>query len=120
MNCSSAKNNLTQSFVSRPGFISRVEPHQKTLENGFHSLPSARRDSVENKPASLFVSLSKALIGMPPFSCDRQVVRLSSLLIVEAKSDERHTNREQTHTNERINTILQSSRLHLFKIASLN
>ena len=53
------------------GFISLVESYQKTLKNGIHSFPawrSAHKDSVENKPASLFVvSLGKALNGMPPF-----------------------------------------------------
>ena len=37
------------------------------------------RDSVENKPASLFVeSLDKAVNWMPPFSCGRQIVGPSS------------------------------------------
>ena len=41
------------------------------------SLPGAQhiRDSVENKPASLLVvSLGKALNGMPPSLCGRQMV----------------------------------------------
>ena len=39
-----------------------------------------KRDSVENKPASLFVVfLDKALNGMPPSLCGRQVVGPSSL-----------------------------------------
>ena len=38
------------------------------------------RDSVENKPASLLVvSLDKALNGMPPSLCGRQMVGPSSL-----------------------------------------
>ena len=53
------------------GFISQVESYQKTFKNGIHSFPAWRsaykRDSVENKPASLLVvSLGKALNGMPP------------------------------------------------------
>ena len=52
------------------------------------------RDSVENKPASLLVvSLGKALNGMPPSLCGRQMVGPSSLLVVVAQSDERHANR---------------------------
>ena len=54
------------------GFIPYVESYQKTLKNDIHSFPvwrSAYRDSVENKPASLLVSLGKALNGMPPFLC---------------------------------------------------
>ena len=60
------------------GFISLVESYQKTSKNGIHSFPawrSAHRDSVENKPASLLVvSLGKALNGMPPSLCGRQMV----------------------------------------------
>ena len=59
------------------GFIPKVESYQKTLKNSIHSVPawrSARRDSVENKLASLFVvSLGKALNGMPTSLCGRQV-----------------------------------------------
>ena len=45
------------------------------------------RESVENKPAgSLVESLGKALNGMPPFSCDRQVMGPSSLPVVVAQS----------------------------------
>ena len=59
------------------GFIPQVESYQKTLKNGIHSFPACRlahRDSVENKPASLLVvSLGKALNGMPPSSCGRQM-----------------------------------------------
>ena len=70
---------------------------KKTLKNGIHSFParcSAHRDSVENKPASLLVvSLGKALNGMPPFSCGRQVAGPSSLPIVVAQSEKRHANR---------------------------
>ena len=50
-------------------FIPLVESYQKTLKNGINSFPawlSARRDSAENKPASLLVvSLSKVLNGIP-------------------------------------------------------
>ena len=41
----------------------------------------------------LVVSLGKALNGMPPFLCDKQVVGPSSLPVVVAQSDERHANR---------------------------
>ena len=79
------------------GFISLVESYQKTLKMVFTaSLLGAQhiRDSVENKPASLLVvSLGKALNGMPPSSCGRQIVRPSSLPVVVAQSDERHANR---------------------------
>ena len=52
------------------------------------------RDSVENKPASLLVvSLGKALNGMPPSLCGRQMVGPSSLPVMVAKSDERYANR---------------------------
>ena len=56
----------------------KVESYQKTLKNGIHSFPAWRsaykRDSVENEPASLLVvSLGKALNGMPPSLCGRQV-----------------------------------------------
>ena len=56
------------------GFISQVESYQKTLKNAIHSFPawrSANRNSVENKPASLLVSLGKTLNGMPPSLCGR-------------------------------------------------
>ena len=70
------------------GFISQVESYQKTLKNGIHSFPawrSAHRDCVENKPASLLVvSLVKALNGMPPSLCGRQMVGPSSLPVVMA------------------------------------
>ena len=86
------------------GFISLVESYQKTLKNGIHSFPawrSAQRDSVENKPASLLVvSLGKALNGMPPSLCGRQMVGPSSLPVVVAQSDERHANRARAHTRE--------------------
>ena len=79
------------------GFISLVKSYQKTLKNGIHSFPawrSAHRDSVENKPASLLVvSSGKALNGMPPSLCGRQMVGPSSLPVVVAQSDERHANR---------------------------
>ena len=49
---------------------------------------------MENKPASLLVvSLGKALNGMPPSLCGRQMVGPSSLPAVVAQSDERHANR---------------------------
>ena len=52
------------------------------------------RDSVENKPVSwLVVSLGKALNGMPPSLCGRQMVGPSILPVVVAPSDERHANR---------------------------
>ena len=52
------------------------------------------RDSVENKPASLLVvSLGKAFNGMTPSLCGRQMVGQSSLPVVVAQSDERHSNR---------------------------
>ena len=79
------------------GFISLVESYQKTLKMVFTaSLLGAQhiRDSVENKPASfLVVSLGKALNGMPPSLCGRQMVGPSSLPVVVAQSDERHANR---------------------------
>ena len=79
------------------GFIPLVESYQKTLKNVIHSFPawrSAHRDSVENKPASLLVvSLGRALNGMPPSLCGRQMVGPSSLPVVVAQSDERHANR---------------------------
>ena len=46
------------------------------------------KDSVEDKPASLLVSLVKALNGMPPSSCGRQVAGPSSLPAMMAQSDE--------------------------------
>ena len=70
------------------GSISQVESYRKTLKNRIHSFParrSARRNSVENNPESLFVvSLGKALTEMPSSSCGRQLVRTSSLLVVVA------------------------------------
>ena len=80
------------------GFISLVESYQKTLKKMVFtaSLLGAQhiRDSVENKPASLLVvSLGKALNGMPPSLCGRQMVGPSSLPVVVAQSDERHANR---------------------------
>ena len=54
-------------------FISQVKSYQKSLKNGIHSFPtsrSAKRDSVEKKPASLLVaSLGKTLNGMSPSLC---------------------------------------------------
>ena len=59
------------------GFIPLVESYQKTLKNGIYSFPVGARhlwEVVENKPASsLVVSLGKALNGMPPPLCGRQV-----------------------------------------------
>ena len=70
------------------GFISLFESYQKTLKIGIYSsLLGAQhiRDSVENKPASLLVvSLGKALNGMPPSLCGRQMVGPSSLPVVVA------------------------------------
>ena len=64
--------------VGRPGvhFLSRVIP--KDFKKLYSQLPSLalsiNRDSVKNKPASLLVeSLGKALNGMPPPLCGRQV-----------------------------------------------
>ena len=78
-------------------FVPQVESYQKTLKNDIHSFPawpSAHRDGVENKPASLLVvSLSKALCGTPPSSCGRQVAGPSSLPVVVAQSDKRQANR---------------------------
>ena len=59
----------------------KVESYQKTIKNGIHSFPAWRsaykRDSVENKPASLLVVfLGKALNGMPPSLCGRQMALL--------------------------------------------
>ena len=52
------------------------------------------KDSVENKPASLLVVfLGKALNGMSPSLCGRQMVGPSSLPAVVAQRDERHANR---------------------------
>ena len=79
------------------GFIPLVESYQKTLKNGIHSFPLGAqqiRASVENKPASLLVvSLGKALNGMLPSLCGRQMVGPSSLPVVVAQFDERHANR---------------------------
>ena len=80
------------------GFISLVESYLKTLKKMVFtaSLLGAQqiRDSVENKPASLLVvSLGRALNGMPPSLCGRQMVGPSSLPVVVAQSDERHANR---------------------------
>ena len=70
------------------GFISQVNSYQKTLKMIFTaSLLGAQqnRDRVENKPVSLLVvALGKALNGMPPSLCGRQVVGLSSLPVVVA------------------------------------
>ena len=60
------------------GFIPLVESHQKTSKNGIHYFiawrSAQKRESVENKPASLLVvSLDKTLNGMPPSLCGRPV-----------------------------------------------
>ena len=61
------------------GFNPLVESYQKTLKNGIHSFPTWRstfREDVENKQTSLlFVSLGKALTGMLPPLCARQVAQ---------------------------------------------
>ena len=69
------------------GFISQVESNQKTLKNSIYSFPASaqqNRDSVENRPASLLVFSGKALNGMPPSLCGRQMVGPSSLPVVVA------------------------------------
>ena len=49
-----------------------------------------RRDSVENKPASLVVvSLGKVLNGMPPSLCGKQMVGSRSLPVVATQYDEK-------------------------------
>ena len=67
-------------------------------------LNSFREKSVQlaiYKPASLLVvSLGKALNGMPPSLCGRQMVGPSSLPIVVVQSDERHANRASAHMLE--------------------
>ena len=56
---------------------------------------------MENKPASLLVVfLGKALNGMPPSLCSRQMVGPSSLPVVVVQSDERHANGACAHTRE--------------------
>ena len=80
------------------GFISLVESYQKTFKKMVFttSLLDAQHitDSVENKAASLLVvSLGKALNGIPPSLCGRQMVGPNSLPVVVAQSDERHANR---------------------------
>ena len=73
------------------GFISQIEPYQKTLKMVFTaSLLGAHhnRDNVKKKPASLLVVfLGEVLIGMSPFSCGRQMVGPSSLPVVVAQSN---------------------------------
>ena len=91
---------VVRASASQPadlGFVSLVESYQKTLKNGIHSFPAwlsapkGWRPSVENKPASLLVvSLGKALNGMPPSLCGRQMVGPSSLPVAVAQSDKRH------------------------------
>ena len=63
------------------GFIPLVESYQKTLKMvSTASLLGARHlwEVVENKPASSLVSLGKALNGMPPPLCGRQVAHKTS------------------------------------------
>ena len=84
--------------VGRPGvhFPCRVIPKdfKKMVFTAFLLGAQHIRDSVENKPTSLLVvSLGKALNGMPPSLCGRQMVGPSSLPVVVAQSDERHANR---------------------------
>ena len=71
------------------GFISPSSVIPKTLKMVFTaSLLGAqhKRNSAENKPASLLVvSLGKALNGMPPSLCDKQMVKLSTLPVVVAQ-----------------------------------
>ena len=57
---------------------------------------------MENNPASLLVmSLGKALKEMPPSSCGKQVVGLSSLPVVVAQHDEdMQTEHELIRMNE--------------------
>ena len=61
------------------GFIFQVESYQKTLKMVFKAFllgAQQNRDSVENKPATLFVvSLGKALDGTPPSLCGGQVAQ---------------------------------------------
>ena len=61
-------------------FTAHVESYQKTLENGIHSFRAYSRhikNVVESKPeSSLVVFLGKALDGMPPFLCGRQVAQM--------------------------------------------
>ena len=69
------------------GFISQVESYQKTLKNGIYSFllgAQQNKNSVENNPASLLVSLGKTLNAMPPSLCGRQMVGPSSLPVVVA------------------------------------
>ena len=68
------------------GFISQ-KSNQKTLKNGIRSFPvwrsAQKRDSVENKPASLLaMSLGQTLNGMPPSSHGRQMAGPSNLPVV--------------------------------------
>ena len=71
------------------GFISQVESYFKKMVFTASLLGAQHnRDNVENKPASLLVvSLGKALNGIPPSSCGRQVVGPSSLTVVVAQSN---------------------------------
>ena len=79
-------------IVGRSGvyFPSRVIP--KDFKKSYSQLPclalSTKRDSVENKPASLFVvSLSKTLNEMSPSLCGKQVVGPSNLPVVVDQSN---------------------------------
>ena len=62
------------------------------------------RDSVENKPASLLVvSLGKALNGMPPSLCGRQVVGPSSLRSWwSSRTKDMQTEHELIRVNEKL------------------
>ena len=78
------------------GYIPLVESYQKPLKNCIHSFPAWRstfREVVENKQASLLVSLGKTLNETPSPICGRQVAQLSLRreLVAERASD-RKTN----------------------------
>ena len=79
------------------GFISKSSHTKRLNEIVFtSSLLGAQhiKKSVENKPTSfLVVSLGKALNGIPPSLCGRQMMGPSSLPVVVAQSDKRHANR---------------------------
>ena len=56
----------------------------KNETNGFSA--QHERNSMENKPASLLMSLGKALYRMPLFICGRQVAWPSGLPVAVAQS----------------------------------
>ena len=64
------------------GYISKHNYYQ-IITTGTVSLPASL----------LVVSMGKALNGMPPSLCDKQMVGPGSLHSVVAQSDERHANR---------------------------